>query len=91
MKTFSNFIPGVFQEESATSKARIQAKKSKLTAALKRFWQAMITASSEPQIWQTRDRFGHLFWNTYDPITGRSNCFVSKDGVYEWLEQRYYS
>ncbi len=58
-----------------------------------RFWQALVTelkGSSEPHLWQSRDRAGNLCWNGDDPISGRSVRGISETEMLTWLEQRHY-
>ncbi|HEY9657785.1 MAG TPA: hypothetical protein V6C65_04915 [Allocoleopsis sp.] len=46
-------------------------------------------AYPEPQVWQKRDRQGHLCWHAYDPMTRRSFWCESEDEMRQWLEERY--
>ncbi|HEY9622834.1 MAG TPA: hypothetical protein V6C78_20925 [Crinalium sp.] len=49
-----------------------------------------ISNTSEPRIWQRRDRSGQLIWHVYDPTTNQSSRFTSEAEVRAWLDQRYY-
>ncbi|BAU15407.1 hypothetical protein LEP3755_59650 [Leptolyngbya sp. NIES-3755] len=54
-------------------------------------WKAISTpVSSEPRVWQRRDRSGQTYWQVYDPETNRSARLSSEQEVRQWLEQRYY-
>lgn len=54
-------------------------------------WKAISApVSSEPQVWQQRDRSGQTYWQVYDPETSRSASLSSEQEVRQWLEQRYY-
>jgi len=60
---------------------------------LNRLWQHLVTAltkAQEPQIWQSYDRQGNLWWYGYDPMTGRSICRDSEAEMRIWLEERYH-
>ncbi|MBD2459507.1 hypothetical protein H6G89_00480 [Oscillatoria sp. FACHB-1407] len=50
----------------------------------------LLTCSSEPHVWQERDRHGNLTWRIYEPSTNRSATFASEEEVRIWLEKRYY-
>lgn len=70
-----------------------QAKKPNLVAVLgqiSNFLIKFLTPSNEPKIRLSRNRYGGMQWNAYDPITGRQACLMSEDEVRIWLDQRYY-
>ncbi|GAX38008.1 hypothetical protein [Nodularia sp. NIES-3585] len=65
----------------------------RLDSKLQIFWQKLVTAlsaSSELQVWQKSDRSGHIYWQAYNPITGRSACFGSEAEMRVWIEMQYY-
>lgn len=65
----------------------------RLDSKLQIFWQKLVTAlsaSSELQVWQKSDRYGHVFWQAYNPMTGRSACFGSEEEMRVWIEVQYY-
>ncbi len=43
----------------------------------------------EPDIWQTLDRHGNLWWHAYDPATGKTSYLSSEEEVLMWLDQRH--
>lgn len=45
--------------------------------------------TSEPDIWQTMDRHGNLWWHAYDPTTGQTTYLSSEEEVLMWLDQRH--
>lgn len=54
-------------------------------------WDAVAApTSSEPRVWQKRDRFGQIYWQVYDPIRDRSARFSSEQEVRQWLEENFY-
>lgn len=68
-------------------------KQSKAFSSLSRLWQhlvAALTKAQEPQIWQSYDHQGNLWWHGYDPMTGRSICRDSEAEMRIWLEERYH-
>jgi hypothetical protein len=48
-----------------------------------------LQARDEPQITQHRDRQGNLYYQVYDPRSGRSSYFGDASEVRYWLERRY--
>jgi hypothetical protein len=48
-----------------------------------------LQARDEPRITQRHDRQGNLYYQIYDPMTGRSASFGSESEIRWWLEQRY--
>lgn len=46
--------------------------------------------NAEPRIREKRDRYEYIYWEAYDPMTGKTHYFASKAEVLSWLEQRYY-
>lgn len=70
----------------------IEPEQPTLKQRWQRFWRAFtadLQGSGEPRLWQTRDRNG-IWWNGYDPISGRSIRQVSEPEMLTWLEQRHY-
>lgn len=68
-------------------------KQSQVFSLCNRAWQYLVnslTRAQEPQIWQSYDRQGNLWWHGYDPITGRSICRDSETEMRIWLEERYH-
>jgi membrane carboxypeptidase/penicillin-binding protein PbpC len=56
-------------------------------------WLTRITqwlqARDEPRVTPRHDRQGNLYYQVYDPMTGRSASFGSEAEIRWWLEQRY--
>ena len=51
---------------------------------------ARFTATTDPQIWTTKNRNGQVQWNAYDPMTQQSINFLTEDDLRIWLENRHY-
>lgn len=45
---------------------------------------------AEPEIQQTLDRTGHVWWKVYDPLSGQTAYLESEADVHIWLEERLY-
>lgn len=70
-----------------------EIKEPKLSSLANRFWQHLVTAitqAQEPHIWQSKDRYGMMWWHGYDPVTKRAVCRASEAEMRSWLEERYY-
>ncbi|NJR76982.1 MAG: hypothetical protein HC773_32540 [Scytonema sp. CRU_2_7] len=61
--------------------------------ALHGFWQnAIQTLLADPeelQVIQKVDRQGNIYWQAYDPVTGKSFSSGSEVDVSMWIEQLY--
>lgn len=71
----------------------LQEINSKLAILVNKICQRIVTLinhASELQVWQTRDRSGHSWWNGYDPSTGKSIRLDSEAEMRMWIEERYY-
>ncbi|GAX41253.1 hypothetical protein NIES4075_22220 [Tolypothrix sp. NIES-4075] len=68
-------------------------KTSYLFALGKKFWQNFVTwlldETKEIQVWQKSDGYGNIYWQAYDPITGKSFSSGSEADISMWIEQRY--
>jgi hypothetical protein len=67
--------------------------KSNILSFLNSVWQHLVTTltkAQEPQIWQSYDRYGNLWWHGYDPITGHLICRDSETEMRIWIEERYH-
>lgn len=81
--------------DSMWESALREAKRNRLSSHswLNKLWNAianLFTKESEPHIRERCDRDGGIWWEVYDPLTGRSSCFSSRAEVLAWLDQRYY-
>jgi uncharacterized protein YaeQ len=59
---------------------------------IKQFWQNLThrLCNDEPQVWRKVDRQGQtIYWNVYDPKSGRTGQFGSEMEVRMWLEDLY--
>jgi hypothetical protein len=59
---------------------------------LEKFWKVLLQQFVKPpelQVWQKRDRWGNIWWNAYDPLTGRSIRHIAEEQMRIWIEQRY--
>ncbi len=66
---------------------------STLKSTVNKVWQYLIdifTKEPELRIWQRSDRKGNIWWDVYDPATGRSGTFGSETDMLSWIESRYY-
>lgn len=46
-----------------------------------------LTTRDEPKVWQSKDWFGHSWWNVYLPRTGQMVRLSSEAEVRIWLEE----
>jgi hypothetical protein len=72
---------------------RESVKQSQVFSFFNRVWQYLVNSVNkvqEPQIWQSYDRQGNLWWHGYDPMTGRSICRDSEAEMRIWIEERYH-
>ncbi len=79
--------------ESQPSSSPFRAILQSLWSGIKHSWQAIANfwiGSDEVQVWQSRDRSGHVLWHAYDPKTGTSAAIFSEDELRTWIEERYY-
>lgn len=51
---------------------------------------AAVAGSSDPIVYQKRDRHGQCYYTIYDPVTQQRTRCMSETDVRAWLEQRYY-
>jgi hypothetical protein len=49
----------------------------------------LFTKKNELQIRQQVDRFGNMWWNAYDPVTGGSQRFFTQAEMLTWIEKYY--
>ncbi|MBC7973200.1 MAG: hypothetical protein H7Z11_24260 [Verrucomicrobia bacterium] len=60
---------------------------------LRQHWQHLMNTLArvnELHVWRRIDRVGTLYWQAYDPTTGRSTT-GSEGDVRAWIEQLHYS
>ena len=79
--------------EALFEKTQRSKQASNFRSGWQKFWNAVaaiFVQSSEPKIYQKRDRFGNLYFQVYDPQTGRSSVFNTEAEVRFWIDQRYY-
>ncbi|NJO42316.1 MAG: hypothetical protein HC865_17235 [Cyanobacteria bacterium RU_5_0] len=60
-----------------------------ILSALNRLWQTITTINVEPRVWKKHDRYGNVYWRTYDPATDRLAWFDTEEEVRRWIEERY--
>ncbi|MCC5666087.1 hypothetical protein LC653_19715 [Nostoc sp. CHAB 5784] len=53
------------------------------------FVKKLLADPNELQVWQKVDRYGNIYWQAYDPATGKSFSSGSEADVYMWIEQLY--
>ncbi len=49
----------------------------------------LLVDSQELQVLQKVDRQGNIYWQAYDPVTGKSFSSGSKVDISMWIEQLY--
>lgn len=49
----------------------------------------LLADPNELQVWQKVDRYGNIYWQAYDPVTGKSFSSGSQADVCMWIEQLY--
>ncbi|WP_414519790.1 hypothetical protein [Nostoc sp. PCC 9305] len=53
------------------------------------FVKKLLVDPNELQVWQKVDRHGNIYWQAYDPATGKSFSSGSETDVFMWIEQLY--
>ncbi len=53
------------------------------------FVKQLLVDPNELQVWQKVDRYGNIYWQAYDPATGKSFSSGSETDVCMWIEQLY--
>ncbi|MDZ8067039.1 MAG: hypothetical protein RMY64_15690 [Nostoc sp. DedQUE08] len=53
------------------------------------FVKKLLADRNELQVWQKVDRHGNIYWQAYDPVTGKSFSSGSETDVSMWIEQLY--
>lgn len=56
-------------------------------------WKRLISPlvnRAEPKIYQKRDRWGNVYYQVHDPVSGFSGAFNTEEEVRIWLDRRYY-
>ncbi|MEH1826943.1 MAG: hypothetical protein V7L22_16530 [Nostoc sp.] len=53
------------------------------------FVKKLLSNPNELQVWQKVDRQGNIYWQAYDPVTGKSFSSGSQTDVCMWIEQLY--
>ncbi|MEH1943186.1 MAG: hypothetical protein V7L01_23610 [Nostoc sp.] len=53
------------------------------------FVKKILADPNELQVWQKVDRYGNIYWQAYDPATGKSFSSGSQADVCMWIEQLY--
>ncbi|GAB4237220.1 MAG: hypothetical protein Kow00121_64350 [Elainellaceae cyanobacterium] len=90
----SNYVVINSQElDTLLEKAPVANRPSVRFPSLEQLWNLLLDTfakGSEPRIYQKRDRYGKVFFQVYDPISGRSSTLDSEQQVRMWLDQRYY-
>ncbi|MFN6566265.1 hypothetical protein [Dendronalium sp. ChiSLP03b] len=54
-----------------------------------KFVKNLLADPNELQVFQKVDRHGNIYWNAYDPATGKSFSSGSEADVCLWIEQLY--
>jgi hypothetical protein len=66
---------------------------SKFWKGLYTIWESLIKRllanPNELQVWQKVDRHGNIYWQAYDPATGKYFSSGSQADVCIWIEQVY--
>ncbi|MFN6558345.1 MAG: hypothetical protein RMY28_000860 [Nostoc sp. ChiSLP01] len=53
------------------------------------FVHQLLADPNELQVTQKVDRYGNIYWQAYDPVTGKSFASGSETDVSMWIEQLY--
>ncbi len=53
------------------------------------FVKKFLADPNELQVWQKVDRYGNIYWQAYDPATGKTFSSGSQADVCMWIEQLY--
>ncbi len=83
----------VLQELEQTTEPAASSKSNPLVNWLINTWHAItcaMTPAYEPKVWQSKDWFGHTWWNVYLPRTGQMARFSSEEEVRIWLEEHFH-
>ncbi|OKH55850.1 hypothetical protein NIES2101_03165 [Calothrix sp. HK-06] len=65
----------------------------KITYHLQKIGQSVVnTLFTEPEfiIRESKDRQGHVWYDAYDPKTGRTGHLTSEEEVHIWIEESFY-
>jgi hypothetical protein len=89
MKATSHYSADFFKGPESVKSTR-PASNNGRNSLLSKIQSFLISDTTEPRIQQKRDRFGHIYWHTYDPMTSQTRYFESEYEVCQWLEKRYY-
>ncbi|MDZ8108773.1 MAG: hypothetical protein RM338_24555 [Nostoc sp. DedQUE12a] len=54
-----------------------------------KFVQQLLADPNELQVKQKVDRHGNIYWQAYDPVSGKSFASGSETDVSMWIEQLY--
>lgn len=76
---------------------KITSKASNILTSIKeilhKFWQntvkILLSDSQELEVVKKVDRQGHIYWQAYDPVSGKSYSSGSEVDVFMWIEQLY--
>ncbi|MEH1831604.1 MAG: hypothetical protein V7L29_05860 [Nostoc sp.] len=64
-----------------------------LSKSLRRIWESfvkkLLADPNELQVWQKIDRYGNIYWQAYDPATGKSFSSGTQTDMCMWIEQLY--
>ncbi|MEP0807687.1 hypothetical protein [Coleofasciculus sp. FACHB-SPT9] len=93
METSENCFEKKRLETIYTQKEQKPVQETKVFSVLNSVWQRLVTfLTQEPEIkvWKKSDRFGNIWWEVYDPFSGRSATFGCEVDMLEWVEKRYY-
>ncbi|BAY10958.1 hypothetical protein [Calothrix sp. NIES-2098] len=83
---------GCLQPEEIKISSRTGNIFTSVCQALHSFWQntmQTLLAPDELQVIQKVDRYGNIYWQAYDPVTGKSFSSGSEVDVSMWIEQLY--
>ena len=89
MKATSHYSADLFKGSESFYPA-VSSPKNGFNALLSQVQRFLNSNPMEPRIQQKRDRFGHAYWRTYDPMTSQTKYFETENEVCQWLENRYY-
>jgi hypothetical protein len=91
MRTFQQW--GKDKLEFISTEPKPQTQSLKKLSFFNRIWgyfRDLLTLNEEPQIWETIDHSGKVWWKIYDPVSDEFFQLESQQEVLIWLEERYH-
>lgn len=74
--------------ESAVESDQVWLKPTGLLEKIGDLLAVLFQSSDEIRVCQRRDRYGHLWWYSYNPRTRQSGVFDSESEIRAWIERQ---